>query len=133
MDVTEKDRDILARTLWREARGKGLALIHAWLYCQDKLSLTECDALFYEMLLVKGADLRRAQLMFSELRIGAWYRYNQCAGGVKVEDLAFELMSSAERAAWQLQLSVIHQVADFRVWLGVSRQDAGGGLVQTGL
>lgn len=32
MDATEKDRNILARTLWGEARGEGLAgqIVVAW-------------------------------------------------------------------------------------------------------
>jgi hypothetical protein len=46
--------------------------------------------------------------MFSGLRIGGWHRYSQCAGGIKVEDLAFELMTLSETVEWKQRLLVFH-------------------------
>ncbi|WP_032632000.1 DUF1353 domain-containing protein [Pseudomonas syringae] len=88
---------------------RACGVIHDFVYCQNKITRAQCDALFYEMLLATGADLRRAQLMFSGLRIGGGSRYRQCAGGMKVEDLAFELMRPEEVADWKLRLLVIHE------------------------
>lgn len=79
-------------------------VIHDQLYCDNRLLRIVCDALFYEMLLVAGADKRRAGLMHIGLRIGGDPRYAACAGGMKVEELAFELMSEAERAMWRGRL-----------------------------
>ena len=80
-------------------------MIHDLLYCDNRLPRIVCDALFYEMLLEAGADKRRAGLMHLGLRIGGGPRYTACAGGMKVEDLAFELMSEAERVSWKAQLA----------------------------
>ena len=99
----------LVKPLLTGIEDRACGVIHDFAYCQNKLSRAACDTLFYEMLLATGADLRRAQLMFSGLRIGGWYRYNQCAGGMKVEDLAFELMGGADRIAWKRRLSVGHE------------------------
>jgi hypothetical protein len=98
----------LVKPLLTGIEDRACGVIHDWLYCQNKLTRAQCDALFYEMLLATGADLRRAQLMFSGLRIGGWHRYGQCTGGVKVEDLAFELMPDAVRAEEKQRLLVIH-------------------------
>ena len=98
----------LVKPLLNGIEDRACGVIHDWLYCQNKLAREQCDALFYEMLLATGADLRRAQLMFSGLRIGGGSRYRQCAGGIKVEDLAFELMTPQETAEWKLRLLVTH-------------------------
>ena len=89
---------------------RACGVIHDWLYCENRLTRAQCDALFYEMLLATGADLRRAQLMFSGLRIGGTSRYKQCAGGIKIEDLAFELMPDTDRIAWKRRLTITHEV-----------------------
>lgn len=99
----------LVKPLLTGIEDRACGVIHDFAYCQNKLTRKKCDALFYEMLLATGADLRRAQLMFSGLRIGGWYRYSQCKGGMKVEDLAFELMTPQETAAWKQRLLVIHE------------------------
>lgn len=72
-------------------------MIHDLRYCDNRLPQIVCDALFYEMLLVAGADKRRAGLIHLGLRIGGGTRYAVCAGGMRVEDLAFELMLEQER------------------------------------
>lgn len=86
---------------------RACGVIHDFAYCENKLTRAQCDALFYEMLLATGADLRRAQLMFSGLRIGGWYRYRQCTGGMKVENLAFELITPQETVYWKQRLLVM--------------------------
>lgn len=83
---------------------RACGVIHDLLYCVNQLSRVVCDALFYEMLLVAGADQRKAWLMHWGLRAGGGPRYDACAGGMKVEDLAFELMGDAERQAWRARL-----------------------------
>lgn len=88
---------------------RACGVIHDLLYCQNDLPREVCDALFYEMLLSLGADRRRADLMHLGLRIGGGPRYAACAGGMKVEDLAFELMSERERVAWRARLAVTHK------------------------
>ncbi|WP_288080304.1 DUF1353 domain-containing protein, partial [Pseudomonas sp.] len=66
--------------------------MHDALYCQNILPREICDALLYEMLIVSGADKARAWLMYSAVRMFGGPRYAACAGGMRVEDLAFELM-----------------------------------------
>ncbi|WNW11238.1 DUF1353 domain-containing protein [Pseudomonas sp. DTU_2021_1001937_2_SI_NGA_ILE_001] len=83
---------------------RACGVIHDLLYCDNRLPRVVCDALFYEMLLVAGADKKRAGLMHLGLRVGGGPRYAACAGGIKVEDLAFELMSEVERVAWRGKL-----------------------------
>lgn len=78
----------LVKPVLKGIEDRACVVIHDWLYCQSKLTREKCDALFYKMLLATGADQRRAQAMFSGLRIGGWYRYSQRAGGVKVEHVA---------------------------------------------
>lgn len=90
---------------------RACGVIHDLLYCDNRLPRIVCDALFYEMLLVAGADKRGAGLMHWGLRIGGGPRYAACAGGMKVEDLAFELMSEQERAAWKAQLAQNRKLA----------------------
>lgn len=87
---------------------RACGVIHDWLYCENRLTRAQCDALFFEMLLATGTDLRRAQLMFSGLRIGGGSRYRQCAGGIKIEDLAFALMTPQETADWKQRLLILH-------------------------
>jgi hypothetical protein len=102
----------LASTPWIVApllqgiEDRACGVIHDLLYCENDLPREVCDALFYEMLLAAGADQRRAGLMHLGLRIGGGPRYAACAGGMKVEDLAFELMSDQERVAWTSLLTV---------------------------
>ena len=98
----------LVKPLLNGIEDRACGVIHDWLYCQNKLTRAQCDALFYEMLLATGADLRRAQLMFSGLRIGGGSRYRQCAGGIKIEDMAFALMTPQETADWKQRLLVLH-------------------------
>ncbi|MCO8164809.1 DUF1353 domain-containing protein [Pseudomonas sp. 21LCFQ010] len=94
----------IVRPLLTGIEDRACGVIHDLLYCVNQLSRAVCDALFYEMLLVAGADQRRAGLMHWGLRVGGGPRYSACAGGMKVEDLAFELMSEAERMAWRARL-----------------------------
>jgi hypothetical protein len=105
----------LASTPWLVApllqgiEDRACGVIHDMLYCRNELPREVCDALFYEMLLAMGADQRRASLMHLGLRIGGGPRYAACVGGMKVEDLAFELMSDQERVAWTSFLPVTHK------------------------
>ncbi len=99
----------LVKPLLQGIEDRACGVIHDLLYCQNELPRKACDELFYQMLLALGADRRRAWLMYVGLRIGGWRRYAACAGGMKVEDLAFELMSDDERVAWTSQLAVTHK------------------------
>lgn len=96
----------LVTPLLRGIEDRACGVIHDLLYCQNELPRQGCDALFQEMLLALGADRRRAWLMYVGLRIGGGRRYAACAGGMKVEDLAFELMGDQDRIAWTAQLAV---------------------------
>lgn len=79
--------------------------MHDALYCHNLLPREVCDALLYEMLIVSGADKARAWLMYQAVRMFGGPRYAACAGGMKVEDLAFELMPESERVSWRAQLA----------------------------
>lgn len=88
----------LVKPLLTGVEDRACGVIHDFLYCQNKLPRAQCDDLFHEMLLVAGVDRWRARLMYWGLRVGGGWRYAACAGGIKVEDMAFELMREAERA-----------------------------------
>lgn len=100
----------LASTPWavkpllRGIEDRECGVIHDYLYCANELPREVCDALFFEMLLASGADLRRARLMHLGLKVGGGSRYAACKGGMKVEDLAFELMPDQERVAWAARM-----------------------------
>ena len=87
---------------------RACGVIHDFAYCSNELPREVCDALFFEMLLAMDADKRRAGLMYAGLRVGGSSRYKACSGGMKVEDLAFELMTPQETSDWKLRLLVIH-------------------------
>uniref|UniRef100_UPI003556B6D9 hypothetical protein n=1 Tax=Pandoraea sputorum TaxID=93222 RepID=UPI003556B6D9 len=74
------------------------------LFCENKLPRVVCDALYYEMILAINVGDRRAGAIHTFLHLGSGPAYARCAGGMKVEDLAFELMSEAERMAWRARL-----------------------------
>ena len=99
----------LVKTFLNGMEDRACGVIHDWLYCENRLACAQCDALFFKMLLATGTDLRRAQLMFSGLRIDGGPRYRQCASGIKIEDLAFELMTPQKTADWKLRLLATHQ------------------------
>ena len=88
---------------------RACGVIHDFAYCSNELPREVCDALFFEMLLAMDADKRRAGLMYAGLRVGGSSRYKACSGGMKVEDLAFELMPDNDRAYWTRRLSVTHE------------------------
>jgi hypothetical protein len=99
----------LVTPLLQGIEDRACGVVHDWLYCQNELPREVCDALFFEMLLAMDADKRRAGLMYAGLRVGGGSRYKACSGGMKVEDLAFELMRDADRIAWKLRLAVGHE------------------------
>ncbi|WP_192576896.1 DUF1353 domain-containing protein [Pseudomonas monteilii] len=82
----------LVKPLFDDLEDRGAGVIHDFTYCENQLPRAVCDALFYEMLLALGADKRRAGLMYAGLRVGGGSRYAACKGGVKDEDMAWELM-----------------------------------------
>lgn len=94
----------LAKPLLNGVDDRRMGAMHDWLYCQNLLPREVCDALLYEMLIVTGTDKVRAWLMYSAVRMFGASRYAACKGGLKVEDLAFELMSEPERAVWRGKL-----------------------------
>lgn len=85
-------------------------VIHDFLYCQNILSRDVCDALYYEMILAINVGDRRAGLIHTGLHLGSARQYAACEGGMKVEDLAFELMPDTDRIAWKRQLAITHEV-----------------------
>ncbi len=56
-------------------------VVHDWIYCSQQVSRAEADELFREMLEVLGVGVIKRNLMYSGLRVGGWYRYNQCKAG----------------------------------------------------
>lgn len=80
-------------------------VIHDSFYCLNQLPREKCDALFCEMLLAIGVSKLKARLMYAGVRIGGGPRYDACKGGIRVEDLAFELMSEEETALWKTALA----------------------------
>ncbi|WP_288076473.1 DUF1353 domain-containing protein [Pseudomonas sp.] len=95
----------LAKPLLSGIEDRACGVIHDFTYCQNVLPREVCDALLYEMLIVSGADKARAWLMYQAVRVFGGPRYAACAGGMRVEDLAFELMGEPERAAWRGRLA----------------------------
>lgn len=51
-----------------------------------------CDALCRKVLLA-GGDLRRSSLMHLGLKVGGGTRQSVCEGCIKIEELAYQLMS----------------------------------------
>ncbi len=86
----------LAEPLFDGVDSRLPGIFHDLLYCFNQLSRAECDALLLEMLLATGCDRTRANLIYAGVRVGGWYRYNQCKGGPKREDFAWEYMSARE-------------------------------------
>ncbi len=82
---------------------RAAGVTHDWLYCSQQVSRAEADELFREMLETLGVGVIKRNLMYSGLRVGGWYRYNQCKGGPKDEDFAWEFMTSAEREAYRIR------------------------------
>lgn len=87
--------------LFNSVEHRAAGVVHDWLYCSQLLSRAEADELFCEMVQVLGAGKVRAGLMHAGLRAGGWYRWNQCVGGPKEGDFAWEFMRAAERAAYR--------------------------------
>lgn len=87
-------------------------VIHDFLYCQNILSRDVCDALYYEMILAINVGDRRAGLIHTGLHLGSARQYAACEEGMKVEDLAFELMPDTDRIAWKRQLAITHEVVE---------------------
>lgn len=79
-------------------------VIHDFLFCDNKLPRVVCDALYYEMILAINVGDRRAGAIHTVLHLGSAGPYAKCAGGMKIEDLAFELMTEQERVAWRGRL-----------------------------
>lgn len=108
----------LASTPWavkpllRGIEDRECGVIHDYLYCANELPREVCDALFFEMLLAAGADLRRSRLMHFGLKIGGGPRYVACQGGMRVEDLAFELMTAEERKGWLTRIKMLHGISN---------------------
>lgn len=108
----------LASTPWavkpllRGIEDRECGVIHDYLYCTNELPREVCDALFFEMLLAAGADLRRSRLMHFGLKIGGGPRYVACQGGMRVEDLAFELMTAEERKGWLTRIKMLHGISN---------------------
>ncbi len=61
------------------------------------------------MLKTLGVGGIKRTLMYSGLRVGGWYRYNQCQGGPKGDDFAWEFMTSAEREAYRYRFGMSRQ------------------------
>lgn len=96
----------LAKPFLRGMEDRKAGVIHDLLYCQNVLPRSTCDALFYEMLLVLGSNKPQAKAAYSGLRIGGGPAYNRCRGGIKVTDLAFELMNQEDTTAWKNRLTL---------------------------
>ena len=97
----------LAEPFFDSTEHREAGVIHDWIYCSQALPRDEADDLFEEMLKVLGATPTRASAARLGLRIGSAPRYSACKGGLKVEDLAFELMSAEEASIWKLHLNII--------------------------
>lgn len=91
----------LVDPLFDDIDHRAAGVVHDWLYCSQLVSRTEADELFREMVQVLGAGRFRAGMMHAGLRAGGWYRWNQCIGGPKTEDFAWEFMPAAEREVYQ--------------------------------
>lgn len=97
----------LAEPFFSSTEHRGAGVVHDWIYCSQALSREDADNLFAEMMKVLGASDSRIAAARLGLRIGSASRYNACKGGLKVEDLAFELMNAEETALWKLHLNTI--------------------------
>lgn len=71
-------------------------VLHDFAYCLNQQERSVCDDLLSEALSVTGCDPTRRRLIHAGVRVGGWYRYNQCKGGPKREDFAWEYMSAYE-------------------------------------
>lgn len=80
-------------------------VVHDFLFCQNVLPRAVCDALYYEMILAINVNDRRAGAIHTFLHLGSAGPYARCKGGMKVEDLAFELMNEEETALWKTALA----------------------------
>lgn len=87
----------LVDPLFDDIDHRAAGVVHDWLYCSQQVTRGEADELFREMVQVLGAGRFRAGMMHAGLRAGGWYRWNQCIGGPKEEDFAWEFMTAAER------------------------------------
>lgn len=84
---------------------RGPALLHDWLYCSQLLPRDEADALFLEAMARAGSGWVKRRSIHAAVRAGGWYRWNQCAGGVKREDFAWAYMTAEQSAPWLGALS----------------------------
>lgn len=79
---------------------RGPALLHDWLYCSQLVPRAEADALFLEAMQRAGSGWAKRRSIHAAVRAGGWVRWNQCKGGLKDEDFAWQHMSTTQVAAW---------------------------------
>lgn len=94
----------IVRPLLAGIEDRPCGVIHDFLFCENRLPRVVCDALYYEMILSINVGDHRAGAIHAFLHLGSAGASAECAGGMKVEDLAFELMSEQERVVWRSRL-----------------------------
>ena len=71
-------------------RSRKAAVLHDFLYCENKLTRTECDALFYAALLAEGMNSALARTYWLGVRAGGWLYFGKRESGLNKDDFCPE-------------------------------------------
>jgi len=67
-------------------QSRAAATLHDWLYCSQKTTRAQADALFLEAMEVRGVGWLQRQMMWAAVRSAGWIYWNKRKNGMKAED-----------------------------------------------
>jgi len=66
--------------------GRAAATLHDWLYCSQKTTRAQADALFLEAMAVRGVGWLQRHTMWAAVRSAGWIYWNKRKNGMTSED-----------------------------------------------
>lgn len=67
-------------------KSRKAAVLHDYLYCENKFSRSQCDDLFYQALIAEGMNKALARTYWLGVRSGGWLYFGKRKAGLNAKD-----------------------------------------------